>query len=171
MKSYKRLNDTYDLTLTPSADIKSHMTSYMDYISLSTNTVFDDFELDDLTERMESAVNTKSAYTLLKNGIDVGFMYLQQVSKHKHFVVVLHTYDVDSDPIPKLLLVILLYDVYPGAWYLPKDWHTMANISLLNPCSYGSFRRGTREYVKMLPTMWEDDFLTYLQLEEIVWGV
>lgn len=164
IQTYTSPTNSYSLVECTSDQIEAHCTAYMDYISLANNVIYDDLEIADLQEKMQSAVSTNTAYSILRDGLELGFIYLHQVSLKKFYVSVLHTYDIDSDPIPKLLLMQEVYAVFPDARYYPKDIYSMQNISLLNPKSYRSFRVGHFEYIRFQDKLWDSSLLSYLNL-------
>jgi len=167
MKTFTSPFHTYTIGMANTSDVLPHLTHYMDYISMANNSVFSQPELDDLQDRMEISVAKGSAYIIYRDGVEVGFSYLKPMSPKIHFIMVLHTHDLVYDPIIKILLVNEIYRNFHRPWYLPKDVNSMANMALLNPKSYRQFRVGATEYIKLKSRRWDDDILSYLQLEEV----
>lgn len=164
IKTYTGPTTTYTLSQIEASQVDAHCDAYMDYVSLANNEVFHASEIEDLRGKMQSGVSTGTAFSISNDVEELGYVYLYQVSAKQFYVAVLHTYDEDQDPIPKLLLMQEVYTKFPEARYLPKDVYSLQNISLMQPLSHRSFRRGLTTTISLHPALWDTDLLTYLGL-------
>lgn len=167
IKTYKTSTNTYTLSTIQKNEVDSHAKSYLDYVALANNSVFHPTEVTDLIEKMVKSVQRKEALNIYKDGIEVGYLYIYKASSTKNGILVLHTYDTDLDPIPKLLLIHEVYFTYQCVNYIPKDIYTMQNISLLSPLSHKVFRYGRVSTIKLQSVIYDSGLLDYLGIKEV----
>ena len=167
IKTYKTPTNTYTLSTIQDNEVEPHAKSYLDYVALANNSVFHSTEITDLIKRMGNSVQRKEALSIYKDGIEAGYLYIYKASNTKNGILVLHTYDIDLDPIPKLLLIHEVYSTYKCVVYLPKDIYTMQNISLLSPLSHKVFRYGRVSTIKLQSAIYDSGLLDYLGIKEV----
>ena len=166
---YKSLsNSIYSLNLLTQDNILPHCDTYLSYIELANNSVIQAPERIALAEEMSIATDLNQAFNITRDSVELGFLYVTQLSHRSYAIHVLHTYDIDPDPIPKLLLINKVYQTYPIAWYLPKDIYTMQNIAILSPQSHRGFRYAITPHIRLQAPLWDDTLLDYLNLEVLV---
>jgi len=168
VKIFQHAQTKYALNpITILSDAAQHSASYLEYVSIANNTIFSSYESLDLVQQMEKSINNDLALSVYKDNIEVGFLYLYYASNTKYGILVLHTYDIDPDPIPKLLLINEVYSTAKCVTYLPKDIYTMQNISLLSPFGYRAFRYGQISTIKLQAPICDSGLLDYLNIEEV----
>lgn len=122
-------------------DISQHLEVYITSLSSSP-------EPSEITHQyncMQTSVNEGTAFVVICDGVEQGFIYTISTSTRRARIVALYTYS----SIAQLLLLHYVQEPLLALWFAPRDAECKLLAPILQPTSLSAFRRGLVEFVRV----------------------
>jgi len=145
LKTYNGPSNIYSLHTIPFSDVQSHCTGYLAAIDVD----FHVLEVTHQEDLMKQAVSEGMAFSVHKDGVEAGFIYIIAVGKIRGNMVALSSVDMSA----KAILVHKLYSLYKILRYTPRDPLVLSNSELLQPMSMKMYKMSRVSLIKMVPVI------------------